>query len=109
MASSAVEIGRLREIKSDSDMPPNEADAIGHFLKLFADALERLGTGRADHQAGLAEAEAAVAELQAKLATWALETGAAARSVLRAAASLRFIADRFSIDRAYLQGDLAED
>jgi hypothetical protein len=33
----------------------------------------------------------------------------AARAVLRAAASLRFIADRFDIDRAYLERSSAGD
>jgi uncharacterized membrane protein YccC len=114
MASTAVELGRLRELKSDPSIPQAEADAIEHFLKRFADALESLGTRRVNHRTHLAEAEAAVAELRAKLAARTLEAGMGARSVLRAAASLRFIADRFSIDRAYLEcgylgQDLAED
>ena len=87
-------------------MPPR---AIEHFLARFADALESVAASRADRQARLAEAEAIVAELRADLAARTLEPGAAARSVLRAAASLRFIADRFYIDRAYLERGFAED
>jgi len=57
----------------------------------------------------LQEAEAIVAELRADLYAQTLERGAAARSILRAAASLRFIADRFYIDRAYLDRSFAEN
>jgi uncharacterized membrane protein YccC len=109
MASTAIELGRLRELKSDPDMPQDEADAIGHFLKRFADALEGLGTRHSDHRVRLVETEAVVVELGAKLCAQTLVPGKAARSVLRAAASQRFIADRFTIDRAYLERDLAED
>src|SRR5271163_2311764 len=101
-ASSAIELGRLRSLESDPDMPQNAARAIAHFLPRFAGALESLAARRANRQARLAEAEAIVAELRADLGARALERGAAARSILRAAASLRFIADRFYIDRAYL-------
>src|SRR5271163_4313237 len=101
-ASSAIELGRLVALGSDSDMPQNAARAIAHFLERFAVALESLAASRANRQARLAEAEAIVAELRADLGARALERGAAARSILRAAASLRFIADRFYIDRAYL-------
>jgi hypothetical protein len=47
--------------------------------------------------------------LRADLSERRLAPGAAARSMLRAAASLRFIADRFTIDRAYLERGFAED
>jgi uncharacterized membrane protein YccC len=109
MASTAIELGRLSELKSDPDMPQDEADAIGHFLKRFADVLESLGTRHIDHRVRLAEAEATVVELGAKLRAQTLLPGKAARPVLRAAASQRFIADRFTIDRAYLERNVAED
>jgi uncharacterized membrane protein YccC len=108
-ASSAIELGRLVALQSDPDMPQNAARAIAHFLPRFAGALESLAASRANRQARIAEAEAIVAELRADLGARALERGAAARSILRAAASLRFIADRFYIDRGYLDRSFAEN
>ena len=108
-ASAAIELGRLAALESDPDMPQDAARAIAHFRARFADALESLAASRANRQARLAEAEAIVAELRADLYARTLERGGAARSILRAAASLRFIADRFSIDRAYLDRSFAED
>jgi uncharacterized membrane protein YccC len=109
MASVAVELGRLRALMSDLDMPADEAHAVWRFLKRFADALESIGGSRANDRACLAEAEAAVAELRADLSAQTPQRGPAARSVLSAAASLRFIADRFTIDHAYLERDFAGD
>jgi len=108
-ASSTIELGRLRDLKSDPAMPANAGHAIAHFLDRFADALEALAGSHDDRQARLAEAEAIVAELHAELASQTFESRPASRAVLRAAASLRFIADRFLIDRAYLERRFAED
>jgi hypothetical protein len=90
-------------------MPRNTAGAIEHFLARFADALADLAGNHADHRIRVAKAEAIVTEMRAELSAHALEPGRAARSVLRAAASLRFIADRFTIDRAYLERHFAEN
>ena len=90
-------------------MPQNAARAIAHFLPRFADALEGVAASRANRQACIAEAEAIVAELRAELGARTLERGAAAQSMLRAAPSLRFIADRFYIDRGYLNRSFAEN
>jgi uncharacterized membrane protein YccC len=113
VASLAIELGRLRELKFDTDMPEHAARAIGHFLQRFSGALETLVGSRAGSGArldtGLAEAEASVAQLRADLSARPLEPGNAARSVLRAAASLRFVADRFDIDRSYLENSFAKD
>jgi hypothetical protein len=109
MASSAIELGRLRELKADPNMPQNAARAIEHFLGRFADALEGLAGNHANNRIRVAEAEAIVTEMRAELSAQALEPGKAARSVLRAAASVRFIADRFTIDRAYLERHFAEN
>jgi uncharacterized membrane protein YccC len=108
MASLAVELGRLRELKPAPDMPADAVRAIAHFVERFAGALENLAGSRADRRARIAEAEAVVAELRADLSTRLPEPGAAARSVLRAGAALRFVADRFDIDRAYFERDFAE-
>ena len=109
VASSAIELGRLRELKSAPDMPRDAADAIANFLERYAEALESLAASPADHQARVVEAETIVAELRADLSARGLAPGAAARSILRAAASLRFIADRFTVDRVYLERRFAED
>ncbi len=109
IASTAIELGRLRELKAAPDMPRNTAGAIEHFLARFADALADLAGNHADHRIRVAKAEAIVTEMRAELSAQALEPGRAARSVLRAAASLRFIADRFTIDRAYLERHFAEN
>jgi uncharacterized membrane protein YccC len=109
IASTAIELGRLRELKAAPDMPRNTAGAIEHFLARFADALADLAGNHADHRIRVAKAEAIVTEMRAELSAHALEPGGAARSVLRAAASLRFIADRFTIDRAYLERHFAEN
>ncbi len=90
-------------------MPQNAARAIGHFLQRFATASENLASSHADHRSRLAEAEAIVAETRAELSAHAQEPGPAARSILRTGASLRFIADRFTIDRAYLERQFAEN
>jgi uncharacterized membrane protein YccC len=108
-ASSTIELARLRELASDPDMPPNVARAIAHFLARFADALQRLSGSDGDRQSCLAEAETIVAELRAAFSAQAVEPGPAARVVLRAAASLRFMEDRFLIDRSYLERRFAED
>jgi uncharacterized membrane protein YccC len=110
MASLAIELGRLRDMESDAGTPRDVASAIEDFLRRFADALGGVvAASRVDRQVHLAEAAALVAQLRVDLSTRTLEPGTAARSVLRAAASLRFIADRFDIDRAYLERHLAED
>jgi uncharacterized membrane protein YccC len=109
MASAAGELGRLATLRSDAALPPEAAAAVGHFLERFAVALENIaGSGR-DRRARLAEAEAIVAAARAALAAEPLPSRTAARAVLRAAASLRFIADRFDIDRAYLERSSAGD
>jgi hypothetical protein len=109
MASAAIELGRIAELRSDAALPRNAADAIGHFLERFAVALERLAASRANRRECLEKAEAIVTEIRTKLSAETPESSAATRSVLRVAASLRFIADRFDIDRAYLERTFAED
>jgi uncharacterized membrane protein YccC len=108
-ASSAIELGRLRDLASDPDMPPAATRAISDFLERFSDALQQVAESNSDRRARLAVAEAVVAELHMALATQGLGPGLAARATLRAAASLRFLADRFLIDRSYLERRFAED
>jgi uncharacterized membrane protein YccC len=111
VASSAIELGRLRDLRSDPDMPENAARHIEIFLGQFADRLESLSRGLANHRTVLVQAEAAVVQLRDDLCAQAqaLEPDPAMVSLLHAAAPLRFLADRFQIDRAYLQRELSED
>jgi hypothetical protein len=109
VASSTIELGRLRDLASAPYMPENAACAIEHFLERFAGALETLAESRTDRQTRLAEAEIIVAEVRTGLAAQPMESRAAAQAILRAAASLRFIADRFLIDRCYLEREFTED
>jgi uncharacterized membrane protein YccC len=104
-ASLAIELGRLRDLRSDPDMPKRAARDIDTFLTHFADMLEGSIGSRASNRINLAKAEEAVAQLRADLAAQASRPGAAAAALVRAAASLRFLADRFWIDRAYLARD----
>lgn len=108
-SSCAVELGRLTALAADRATPPEAARALATFLAAFADALERLADSRADRAARVAEAEALVAGARAALAAQMPATpGEEARALLRAGASLRFIADRFDIDRPYLLRSFAE-
>lgn len=109
MASSAVELGRLRDTTSDPDMPERARRDIESFLGHFADAMEGLAANSGGHRAELTEAASAIDRLRTSLAAQASQPGPAARSLLRAAASLRFLGDRFSIDRAYLEREFSED
>jgi len=108
-ASTAIELGRLVEVAADPALPKDAAQAIRRFLARFASTLEDLTASRANLRSPLAEAEAMVGAIDADLAGRPLEPGAAARSVLRAGASVRFIADRFYLDRAYFEHGFAGD
>ncbi|WP_374546250.1 FUSC family protein [Rhodoblastus sp.] len=100
-ASSAIELGRLAEAARAPDMPEQAAQSLEDFLQRFAAALERLAASR-DPAESVAQAEGLVAQARADLAALPLQPGGAeARAVLGAGASLRFLADRFIIDRAY--------
>lgn len=107
-ASSAMELGRLADAARAPDMPPQAAQALEIFLAGFARVLEQLATSRNSAEP-VAQAEALVAQTRAVLAGCPLEPGSAgARAVLGAGSSLRFLADRFDIDRAYLAHNYME-
>lgn len=108
-ASAAIELGRLAEVTADPALPEDAAKAIQRFLAPFASALEDLAASRAERRSRLAEIEAMVGAIGADLAALTLEPGPAARAVLRAGAALRFIADRFYLDRAYFEHGFAGD
>ena len=85
------------------------ARSIDDFLGRFAGALEGVTAQGDDPRARVAQAERHVADLHAELAAQVLAPGAAAGAILRAGACLRFLADRFVIDRAYFERGLVED
>jgi uncharacterized membrane protein YccC len=108
-ASCAIELGRLVSLRADAALPRGVADSIGNFLERFAGALEGVTARDDDPRPRVAEAARLVAHLHAELAAQDLEPGATAIAILRAGASLRFIADRFSIDRAYFERSFVEE
>jgi uncharacterized membrane protein YccC len=106
-ASVSMELWRLHDSKDDPAMPALAHDAVAACLDRLADAFGRLPERRSRRADILAEAEAALAVARAVLAALPLAPGTPAGVVLRAAASLRFIADRFEIDRSFLLGSFA--
>ena len=102
-ASTSMELWRLHDRKDDPAMPPPARAAIGACLDHLATAFSRLAERRAKRAEIVADAEAAVLAARAALAALPLEPGSpAAHAVVRAAASLRFVGDRFGIDRPFL-------
>ncbi|QJP17349.1 FUSC family protein [Starkeya sp. ORNL1] len=109
-ASASVELGRLSRAGQERTMPPAAAHAIAECLTRFAALLEDVARPGADRAAMLAQAEAVVAQARRILAGLVLEPGSpAARAVVRAGASLRFIDDRFGIDRPFLLRSFADE
>lgn len=108
-ASASVELGRLARAGQDPAMPPSAARAVAECLTRFAALFEELPRSGADRAALLAQAEAVVAQTRHALASLMLEPGSpAARAAVRAGASLRFIDDRFGIDRPFLLRTFAD-
>jgi len=102
-ASTSMELWRLHDRKDDPVMPAPARAAIGACLDHLAAAFSRLAERRAKRAEIVADAEAAVLAARAALAALPLEPGSpAAHAVVRAAASLRFVGDRFGIDRPFL-------
>jgi len=109
-ASTSLELGRLRRVTSDPAMPASARAVVDDCLERLTAAFAALAAPRADRAAIVATAETATNAARASLAAMALEPGSpAARTVVRSAASLRFVADRFGIDRAFLLRDFGED
>jgi len=109
-ASAAVELSRLAQYARDPSMPPKAAQTMRAGLDAFAQSLERLTQPGGDKPGRLTEAEAIIDRLRAELARQPFSPGtAAAEIVLRGGASLRFIADRFVIDRSFLELRFTEE
>jgi uncharacterized membrane protein YccC len=102
-ASVSMELWRLHDGMADPDLPAPARDTIAGCLDHLAAAFALLPGRRSRRADIIAEAEAKVTATRAVLAGIPLEPGSpAARVVLHAAASLRFVADRFEIDRPFL-------
>ena len=103
-ASSARELGRLRLAMADPAMPEAARAALGQGLDRLAALFSRLpGMGR-DREGPLEDGRQAINQMWAALEQLAPAAGSpAARAVLEAASSLRFLSDRFQIDHGFLQ------
>jgi uncharacterized membrane protein YccC len=101
-ASSSLELARLRREADNPAMPEVARAAVTGCLDRLATIYPRLADRGRDTDGLVSEAEGALAGARGDLDRLTLETGSsAARSVVRAAASLRFLADRFVLDRAF--------
>ncbi len=102
-ASTGLELGQLNRVERDPALPQDAMSIIAAFLRKFADefnASTQTGLSPATH---LAKAESLTKAASAALASLPLAPGSpAAALTVRAGASLRFIADRFDIDRPLL-------
>jgi uncharacterized membrane protein YccC len=108
-ASMSVELARLHRCGNDPALPQAARDAITMCMQTLAGSFAKLVGGLPARGAVVAEAEASVAAARAALACVSVEPGSeAAREVLRAASSLRFVADRFNLDRPFLLGSFGD-
>lgn len=108
-ASTSLELGRLNRLTRDPDLPAATTAIVSAFLMRFAELLEALPHAGGRRLDVAAQAEDVTRRAYAELAAQPLEPGSAgAELTLRAGASLRFICDRFDIDRAFLLRSFAE-
>ncbi|MBS7543294.1 FUSC family protein [Ancylobacter oerskovii] len=100
-ASVSLELGRLNRLRRAPGLSAELAGILDDFLTAFPAELEGLSSAGGG-PAGVSRAETCVRAAGAALAALPLEPGAPGAALnLRAGASLRFIADRFDIDRAF--------
>jgi len=109
-ASVSLELGRLNRLTRDPALPAATAGIVGGFLTRFAGSLERLPHAGGRLSEEVAEAEQVTRQAYAALGALPIVPGTpGAEMTLRAGASLRFISDRFAIDRAYLMRAFDEE
>ena len=102
-ASTSLELGRLNRVRRDPGLPDAAAAIIATFLDRFAGVLESLPDAGRSLVARVTEAEGLARTACAALAALPLQPGSPGAALcVRAGASLRFISDRFDIDRAFL-------
>ncbi|MBS0521469.1 MAG: FUSC family protein, partial [Proteobacteria bacterium] len=100
--SNGIELARLRSLADDPATPPDIAAALRPWLDATVALYEAL-PATPDRPARLAAGEAAARALHDRLEALAVPAGSPrAGLAVRAAASLRFVADRFDSDRPFL-------
>ena len=110
VASTSLELGRLHAGITDPHMPLAGSQAIAAGLEQFAGAFATLPEEPAQREASITRAQEAVERMRDTLEALVITPGtSSARTVVRAAASLRFIADRFGIDRPFLTRSFVEE
>ncbi|MCJ8144971.1 FUSC family protein [Ancylobacter sp. A5.8] len=103
-ASSALELGRLRQAAADPAMPEAARAELDQGISRLARVLAGLPAVRQGREAQLQEGRETIRQMWLGLERLAPAPGSpAARAVLGAASSLRFLADRFELDQAFLQ------
>lgn len=102
-ASTSLELGRLHRLLAVPGLPEATRAIVAGFLDRFAAALESFPRAGRALPERVAQAEAVVGAASAALAALPAAPGSPDAALnLRAGASLRFIVDRFDIDRAFL-------
>ncbi|MGH2342133.1 FUSC family protein [Segnochrobactraceae bacterium EtOH-i3] len=102
-SSSALELGRLRHLAVNPVLPEAGRAALGAGLARLAGLLATLPPPGPARDAALADGRETVQDMWAALSVLTAAPGSAeARTVLDAAASLRFLSDRFELDQAFL-------
>lgn len=100
--SNGIELARLSRTAADPATPPAIAAALRPWLATMAGLYDALPATH-DRPARLAEAVAATRALHDQLVALAVPPGSPQAGIaVRAAASLRFVADRFDSDRPFL-------
>jgi uncharacterized membrane protein YccC len=108
-ASTCVEIGRIHRASGEPGVPPAVVDAIQSWLRAIAGMYENLQVSGAPAPL-LAEGETVTEHLYDLLAaTPAFPGSPQGHTAIWAAASARFVIDRFDSDRAFLLRNLAFD
>ncbi len=102
-ASTCIEIGRIHRVSDATDLPPAIITAIRNWLGTIATMYQELQKPSLADPV-LTRGEAATRDLYGALAAAPVALGSPqARLMVRTAASLRFVIDRFDSDRAFLR------
>ncbi len=108
-AATGLELGHLNGLERDPALPEEAHSIVSTFLDEFAAAFSAFTRTDIPPATRLAETENLTRAASAALASLPLVPGSpAAALILRAGASLRFIADRFDIDRPFLDRSFDE-
>lgn len=107
-ASSAMELGRLRHMGTGGDLPEPARIAIREGLARFAAIFADLPDQASERETSLLDARNTISGMQAVLEDIDFSSGSATgRAVVDAASSLKFLSDRFELDRTFLDRSFA--